>query len=56
MAKVKLIDGEHCVTHSTTGQVLTRGGERACYTTRAAAQADAAETKCRVLGICPKGK
>lgn len=54
MAKVVKIGGKHCVTHSTSGQVLVRAGQRACYTTRAAAVKDANATKCRVMGVCPR--
>lgn len=54
MASVEKIGGKFCVTHSRTGQVLTRGGKRACYTTKSAAKNDANKTICRVMGVCPR--
>ena len=54
MASVKKIAGKYCVTHSTTGAVIKRGGKKACHTTRAKAQADANKTRCRVMGTCPR--
>ena len=51
-ASVKKIGTQYCVTHSTTGQVLKRKGRRACYKTRAKAQADANATRCRIMGDC----
>ena len=52
MAKVKKIGKRFCVTHSTTGAVIKRGGRSACYATRSKANQDANKTRCRVMGKC----
>ena len=56
MASVKKVGGKHCVTHSTTGAVLKRGGKPVCFDIHAKAQAEAARTRCRVMGVCPDKK
>ncbi len=46
--------GRYCVTHSRTGAVLKRKGRRQCFDSRSVANRVAAETRCRVLGSCPR--
>lgn len=52
MAKVVKKGARFCVAHDRTGAVLKRKGKAVCFKTRRAANNEAANTKCRVMGVC----
>ena len=55
VAIVIRVGKQFCVANSRTRAVLKRGGKRVCTSSKALAQKDARNTRCRITGVCPKG-